>query len=76
MKNLYERLTHLLPGEPLRLGTVQVLYPDGTALVTLAEGGSLRVGIDGDVSGGARVYVRGGRVLGSAPDLPFVEMEV
>lgn len=76
MKNLYQRLTDLLAGEPLRLGTVQVLYPDGTALVGLAEGGSLRVRVDDEVSVGARVYLRGGRVQGPAPDLPFLEMEV
>ena len=76
MKNLYQRLTDLLAADPMRVGTVASLHADGTVTVTLAEGGSLRVRAPPEIQLAVRVFVQGGAVLGAAPELPFVEIEV
>ncbi len=76
MKNLYQRLTDLLSGDPLRVGSVAVRHADGTVTVALAEGGSLRVTAPDEIGIGARVFVQGGKVTGTAPVLPFIEIDV
>ncbi|MDE1714953.1 hypothetical protein PWG14_20910 (plasmid) [Chromobacterium amazonense] len=76
MKNLYERLTDLLAGDPVRVGTISQRYADGTALVQLAEGGTLRVRAAAEFVAPMRVYLQGGAVTSAAPDLPFIEIEV
>ena len=76
MKNLFQRLTDLMAGDPMRVGTVAVTHGDGGYTVTLAEGGSLRVTGAKDILAGARVFVQSGAITGTAPELPFVEIEV
>lgn len=76
MKNLYERLTDLLADDPLRVGTISQRYADGTVLVQLAEGGTLRIRAAAEFAAPMRVYLQGGAVKSAAPDLPFIEIEV
>ncbi|POA98275.1 hypothetical protein C2134_12565 [Chromobacterium sinusclupearum] len=76
MKNLYERLTDLLAGDPLRVGTIAQRYSDGTVLVQLAEGGTLRVRAAAEFAAPMRVYLQDGVVTSAAPDLPFIEIEI
>lgn len=74
--SLYRRLRTLVAGDPLRVGTVSSTHPDGTVTLALAEGGSLRVRAPPEIQGGMRVFAQDGAVLGAAPELPFVEIEV
>ena len=74
MPNLWRQFEDLLPDSPLLLGTVVTHHADGTVTVELLDGGLLRVTGSGSV--GDRVFVRDGRVIGDAPTLPTVEIEI
>lgn len=74
MPNLWRQFEDLLPDSPLLLGTVATHHADGTVTVELLDGGLLRV--TGNSSVGDRVFVRDGRVIGDAPTLPTVEIEI
>ena len=73
--NEFVRLQKLLPTDPLLVGTVIAVWPDGTRTVELPGGGELRVSGD-SVAEGARVYVQGGKIQGEAPALPLASVEV
>jgi hypothetical protein len=73
--NEFVRLQKLLPTDPLLVGTVIAVWPDGTSTVELPGGGELRVSGD-SVAIGARVYVRGGKIQGEAPALTGASVEV
>jgi hypothetical protein len=72
--NLWRQFKDLLPGDPLLIGTVAIRHADGSATVTLLDGGQLHV--LGDGAAGSRVFVQGGRVTGEAPDLPSIDIEI
>ncbi len=73
--NAYQQFALLIAGPQLSVGTVSAVYSDGTVLVDLQGGGSVRVlGTGWSVSN--PVYVLGGRVEGGAPALPYVEVTV
>lgn len=75
--NIFKRLKSLLPDAPVQSGQVQAVYADGTALVTLdGGGGQLRVRNPLGHAVQALVYVQSGAVIGDAPDLPYVLIEV
>lgn len=75
--NLYKRLLSLLPDDPVQSGTVAAAYADGTALVTLdGGGGQLRVRNPLGRAVAAKVYVKAGEIMGDAPVLPYVLIEV
>lgn len=74
MPNLWRQFEDLLPDSPLLLGTVATRHTDGTVTVELPGGGLLRVTGGGSV--GDRVFVRDGKVIGDAPTLPSVEIEI
>lgn len=75
--NLYQRLKSLLPDAPIQSGAVTAVYADSTAAVALdGGGGELRVrNALGHVLG-EQVYVQSGAIIGTAPDLPYVLIEV
>jgi hypothetical protein len=74
MPNVWRQFAQLLPESPLLLGTVLADHADGTVTVQLLDGGLLRVTGSGTVSD--RVFVRDGEVVGPAPTLPSVDIEV
>ncbi|GGN23358.1 hypothetical protein [Shewanella putrefaciens] len=59
---------------PRQIMLVSAVNADGTVTASSASGHTIRA--IGTATVGDHVYVQDGRVLGSAPDLPFVEIEV
>jgi len=53
---------------------VAMRHADGTATVTLLDGGQLRV--SGAGADDSRVFVRDGRIAGVAPELPWTDIEI
>ncbi|RYE43851.1 MAG: hypothetical protein EOP24_26790 [Hyphomicrobiales bacterium] len=74
--NLYTRLLGLLPQAPVMTGTVAELHGDGTASVQLHGGGLLRVRNPFETEQGAAVFVQDDAVIGDAPSLPLVLIEI
>ncbi len=74
MPNLWRQFQDLLPDAPLLVGTVVTRHGDGTVTVELLGGGLLRV--IGEGAQGDRLFVRGTEVIGPAPTLPTVEIEI
>lgn len=75
MPNLWRRFKDLLPDDPLLIGTIRSNPGDGTRVVELLDGGTLRA--SGSVAVGDKVFVQGGRITGGdAPDLPQVDIEI
>jgi len=74
MPNLWRQFKDLLPEAPLLIGTVAMRHADGTATVTLLDGGQLRV--SGAGADDSRVFVRDGRIAGVAPELPWTDIEI
>ena len=72
--NRWSALRALLPDSPLLAGQVTADYTDGTALVQLIGGGSIRVRGEGAI--GQRVYIRDHAIIGPAPTLPMHEIEL
>lgn len=71
--NLFAKLIGMLPQRPLQVGDV-VAFADGVATIELPGGGRLQA--RGDVTVGARVFVRDGVIEGLAPALTVVLIEV
>ncbi|MFB2800470.1 hypothetical protein [Shewanella seohaensis] len=59
---------------PRQIMLVSAVNADGTVTASSASGHTIRA--IGTATVGDRIYVQDGRVLGTAPDLPFVEIEV
>ncbi|AKZ25255.1 hypothetical protein ACNRBS_15695 [Ralstonia pseudosolanacearum] len=74
MPNLWRQFEDLLPDSPLLVGTVVTSHDDGTVTVQLLGGGLVRV--TGAGGPGDRLFVRGSEVVGPAPTLPTVEIEI
>jgi hypothetical protein len=74
MPNIWRLFSDLLPNSPRLIGTVAVDHGDGTATITLLDGGVLRV--KGSATAGQRVFVRDGRIEGDAPDLTQIQIEI
>jgi hypothetical protein len=74
MPNLWKQFQDLLPTQPILIGTVITIHSDNTISVQLLGGGVLRV--SGSAAENTRVLIQGGRVLGPAPDLPQIEIEI
>lgn len=73
--NLWAKFKRLLPGDPLIVVTVAAVNSDGTSTVTTAGGSALRV-IGTSVSVGDKAYIKGGAIIGEAPNLTHYEIEV
>ncbi|WP_037428035.1 hypothetical protein [Shewanella sp. POL2] len=59
---------------PRQIMLVSAVNADGTVTASSASGHTIRA--IGTATVGDHIYVQDGRVLGTAPDLPFVEIEV
>ena len=73
---LYKRLQALLPDAPVQTGEVIEVYADGTALITLPGGGQQRVRNPLGHIVQDQVFLQGGAVIGDAPTLPYVLIEI
>jgi len=73
---LYTRLLELLPDQPITTGTVQAVHSDGTATVEMPGGDLARVRNPLQAQAGQGVYVQDGAVIGDAPALPYVLIEI
>lgn len=73
--NLWARFRRLLPGDPLIVVTVAGINGDGTSTVTTPGGGAIRV-IGNSVAVGDKAYIKGGAIIGEAPNLQHYEIEV
>jgi hypothetical protein len=65
----------LLPEDPLQIATVAAVYEDNTSLVTYPAGGTARVR-GSNMMVGSMVWLRGGQIVGAAPELTVFEVEV
>jgi len=75
MANVYAKFARLLPSDQLLIGAVTAHNADGTSTVTLPGGGELRARGQ-SVAVGSKAFVKGGDVIGEAPDLTAYEVEV
>lgn len=73
---LYTRLMELLPSQPVLTATVSTVYLDETALVTMPGGAQARVRNPLGASAGDAVFVQDGAVIGEAPALVPVLIEI
>lgn len=74
-RNLYRQFLDLLPRDPMFVGVVIAHHGDGTATLELPGGGMIRARGQ-EVAVGERAFVQGGAVIGEAPDLTDVTIEV
>lgn len=76
MINLWAQFKTILPGAPLRIGAVSsVDIASGTSRVTLLDGAVLTAR-GTSVAVGGKAFVRGDLIEGTAPDLPYGEIEL
>lgn len=73
---LYTRLLELLPDQPIYTATVQAEHSDGTATVEMPGGALARVRNPLQAQAGQGVYVQDGAIVGDAPALPYVLIEI
>ncbi|MEL4280696.1 MULTISPECIES: hypothetical protein [Shewanella] len=59
---------------PRQIMLVSAVNADGTVTASSSSGHTIRA--IGSASVGDHIYVQDGRVLGTAPGLPFVEIEI
>lgn len=73
--NIYNKLLSILPKDRTDVATVVQVYSDGL-LVELQAGGYVRV--TGQATLGQRVFIKSGAgmVMGLAPDLVGIEIEI
>lgn len=71
--NLWKRLRQLLPEAPLLVGEVVAVTSYG-ATIELPDGALIKA--RGVATVGEKVFVRDGRIEGTAPDLPVVLIEI
>ena len=73
MANPYRRLLALLPATSRQVG--EVISISGSRVRVALIGGGVRT-CQGDAQMGSMVYVEGDQVIGVAPNLPVVTIEV
>lgn len=74
--NLFRRLQELLPSDPQLSGQITGSLGDGRVRIELPGGGALDALNPSGLAVGAWVYVKGGAIIGEAPDLPYVLIEI
>jgi hypothetical protein len=73
MANIFKAFVNMIPSDPLLVGTVSLVLTD-MCNVDLVGGGTIRV--SGTASLGDKVFIRGGIIIDSAPDLPSVNVTI
>lgn len=74
--NSYKALVDLLPRSPRLMGDVLAINGDGSVTVALLGGGVLTASSTTGLTIGQRVFVQRGVVIGTAPALPGVTIDV
>lgn len=74
--NLWRRFFGLRPDAPQLVGTITVVSGGGSYVVNLTGGGTQEVRGEGTYTVGDKVFVQGGRIIGEAPSLTSVVIEV
>ena len=72
--SIYLGLADLVDIDPVLVGVVADAFPDGTATVTLAGGGQMRVRNPLGLASAAHVYLQGGAITGAAPGFDVIEV--
>ena len=73
MSNPYRRLLAILPTTPRQVG--EVISVSGSRVRVALVGGGVRT-CQGDGQVGSMIYVEGDQIIGVAPNLPVVTIEV
>lgn len=74
---IWSAFAALLEPQKKEIGAVQLVYPDGSYLVRKLTGATVRrVEADAVYAVGNRVFVQDGRIVGNAPALKSVVIEV
>lgn len=71
--NLYNKLLGVIPSSRIDVGTVNEVRADGVT-VQLQNGGTVRV--KGNATNGSVVYIQSGAIIGTAPSLTGVDIDV
>lgn len=74
--NLFRRLQDLQPDAPVMTGQVTGVNADGTASVQMTVGGVLVARNPLAVQASQHVFVQAGAITGTAPDLPYLRIEI
>ena len=77
--NIWRQFQDLLPDSPLLIGVIQAVNTDGTATVSILDGGYVRASIPPSGTGfaaSARVFVRGTAITALAPTLFTVTIDI
>ena len=74
--NLFRRLQDLLPDDPQLSGQITGSLGDGRVRVELPGGGFLNALNPAGFAVGTWVYMKGIAIIGEAPDLPYVLIEI
>lgn len=73
--NKWARFDDLIADDPVQVGTVTAHNADGTSTILYVGGGLVR--LPGQtIPVGTKAFVGKGRIIGEAPDLPYIEIEV
>jgi len=75
MSNLYRQFLSLIPRDALLIGTVLAHNDDGTSDVELPGAQAIRVRGQ-SVPVGQNAFVRGGEIIGEAPNLTLMTVEI
>ena len=73
--NIWRKFKTLLAESTIEVVTVQAIIAAGTSKCTTYQGGVVIVSGD-SVSAGNKAFIKGGRIIGEAPDLSYYEIEV
>ena len=73
--NPWTKFAQLIAPGAKQIVTVTTVGSDGTSVVTLRNGSSMRVAGD-TVATGQKAFIQNGRIIGRAPDLPVQNVEV
>lgn len=71
---LFLQFEQLQQPDPLLSGVIALVFPDGTATVSLPGGGQMRVRNPLANQAGDHVYLQGGTITGAAPALEVIEV--
>ncbi len=73
--NLFRLFKDLVPDARLDIVTISQVYPDGTSQASTIAGATVVV-LGDQYPVGAKVFVRQGQMVGKAPDLTTIEVDV
>ena len=68
--SIWREFADLLGAEPVLIGTVTAIRPDGTSAVQLPDGTTI-IARGTSVAVNSNAYIQGGAIQGSAPTLPI-----